>query len=181
MKLSWMLLTILVVVSCKESLIKSEYQQLKASKIVLHENFLVLNQNKVDINSKANNYKLIHFVPSFECSECAIANISQFNRLDSISKATGAFSLMVVFSPRADMAEHIIKLLNENSLSYNFPVYIDINNQFQKLNPSIPTSTILHTFLINNDGTPVFIGNPLANKKLFNLFTKKLNLKQSDL
>lgn len=140
-----------------------------------------MNKNNIDTFHKEKDYKLIHFVSSFECSECAIANVSQFNRLDSLSKVTEAFSLMVIFSPRADMVEHIIRLLSENSGGYNFPIYIDINNQFQNTNSGIPPSSILHTFLIDSEGTPVFIGNPLANKKLLNLFTKKLNLKQPDL
>lgn len=47
----------------------------------------------------------------------------------------------------------------------DIPIYVDVNKAFQKQNPSIPRDMRFHYFLLDNDGKPLLIGNPITSDK----------------
>lgn len=51
----------------------------------------------------------------------------------------------------------------------NDQIYIDTMSVFARTNPNIPRNSILHTFLINEQGKVLLIGSPLHNNKIMNL------------
>ena len=68
----------------------------------------------------------------------------------------------------------IIRYMSDIELEH--PVYIDFENRFLELNPSIPQDEKrLHSFLVNKNGTPVCIGNPSASDKMLQVFLESIN------
>jgi len=45
---------------------------------------------------------------------------------------------------------------------------------FLKLNKQIPNNKKLHTFLLNSNNDVIFIGNPLENGRIEDLFEKQI-------
>ena len=43
---------------------------------------------------------------------------------------------------------------------------------FYIINPHIPDNEMFHTFVINNEGKVLMVGNPFANEKMEALFKK---------
>lgn len=77
---------------------------------------------------------------------------------------------MTVFSP---IAEEVGDVIEELSLSdFPFSIYVDQCSDFRKHNGFIPKDHRFQCFLINED--PVFVGNPLADDRLWSLFMTAL-------
>lgn len=86
---------------------------------------------------------------------------------------TSDFSVMTIFSPKKSEVENTrfqLMLIN-----HTIPIYLDKNGSFAQLNYCIPTDQRFHSFLINETGKPVFVGNPLSNTKLNTLFLNFIN------
>ena len=107
--------------------------------------------------------KLIVYYDSLDCSSCRISHLSDIYPLYEMAD-TSNFSVLTIFSPREeDLAEvrNQIQILNPP-----IHIYIDSDGSFCKLNESIPSDTRFHTFLIDTNNKPVFVGNPLTNSSL---------------
>jgi len=115
---------------------------------------------------------LIIYYDSLTCGECQINHLYETVELFQLSDSLGNFKIYTIFSPSIDeYAELELNLINAN---FKYPLYIDFNNSFGKLNKTIPKDSRFHCFLVDANGHPVFVGYPLANKELWDLFIKAL-------
>ena len=55
---------------------------------------------------------------------------------------------------------------------FYFPLYVDITSTMQS--QRIPDNPVFSTFLLNKDGYPVFVGNPLRSEELMQVFLQSL-------
>lgn len=91
---------------------------------------------------------------------------------------TSDFSVLTIFSPLQEELEDVrLKLMVAD---YDFPVYVDVNGTFGKLNRCIPTDVRFHEFLLDEMGKPLFIGNPTSNEQLSDLFRVALREQNND-
>lgn len=116
-------------------------------------------------------YKLIVYYDSLECSSCRVSHISDIYPLYAMAD-TSNFSVITIFSPRQTDLEDVE--LQLNLANHPVPIYLDINKTFCLSNLQIPQDPRFHVFLIDGKGVPVFVGNPLANVKLEQLFQSAL-------
>lgn len=117
--------------------------------------------------------KFIIYYDSLDCSECRVAHLIDLHPLYSLAD-TSSFSIITIFSPKYDEVD---KVRRELILSHNlWPVYIDINGNFRD-NNNIPQDHRFHYFAINADNQPVFVGNPLANDKIYRVFLDVIKTK----
>ena len=80
---------------------------------------------------------------------------------------------MSIFSPSVEEYDEVLKNLIYRDFEY--PVYIDFSGSFRQKNDCIPKDCLFHNFLIDSNGHPVFVGNPIASDDLWNLFNKALS------
>ena len=107
--------------------------------------------------------KLIVYYDSLDCSSCRISHLMDIYPLYDMAD-TSNFSLLTIFSPKEeDLAEVRNHIVIQN---LPIPIYIDADGSFSKLNKSIPTDKRFHSFLIDDNNKPVFVGNPLTNSSL---------------
>lgn len=59
-------------------------------------------------------------------------------------------------------------------LDFPYLVYVDYSGSFAETNMSIPEDNRFHSFLLNKEGRPVFVGNPLASDRMMELFKEAL-------
>lgn len=166
----------LVIVSCSErSQIRKVLHDFQETEIILPED-LEIYHNKIfkwaDL-SDMEALKLIIYYDSTECATCRVFHLKELDSLYRYAESDGRFSVMTIFSPDNKDIETIrLNLLDQN---ITFPVYIDLNKSFAKLNTSIPNDIKFHCFLINERGIPLFVGNPIANEHLKEVFDKLLS------
>lgn len=53
-------------------------------------------------------------------------------------------------------------------------VYIDTSYEFRKLNPSMPIDNKYHSFLLGENNEILFVGSPIKNEKVKNIYKRIL-------
>ena len=114
---------------------------------------------------------LIIYHDSLECSTCRISHLMDYAGLYEMADTSG-FQIVTVFSPRQEEYDEVLRQLMVHNFPY--PIYIDFNSSFRNRNASIPEDPRFHSFLIDKDGHPVFVGNPAASDDLWKVFEKTL-------
>lgn len=144
------------------------------SEIVIPDDLELIHQgviSKLDVKSLKSN-KFIIYYDSLDCSNCRVSHLIDLHPLYSLAD-TSSFSVITIFSPKQDEQDN---LRRELILSHNlWPVYIDVNGNFRDNN--IPNDIRFHYFAINAENQPVFVGNPLANDEIYNVFLNVIKTK----
>lgn len=108
---------------------------------------------------------------SLSCNSCQINHLNDY--LCIYEKAdTMSFDVLTIFSPRQEEYDEVMASLMKQDFPY--PIYVDFDGSFRRANPCIPEDNRFHSFLLDKDGHPVFVGNPADNETMWNLFEKAL-------
>ena len=166
---------VLLLVACDDnSLIKSEMDRFLNTKVELNLDSMAyaseLNtiQDSV-VHYKMKDYAYIVYFDSLSCSDCAINHLSDWTDLTLTKHLNdNDISLLFIISPPKKKIKKIIDKLCKNTLM-NDQIYVDTMSVFARTNPNIPSNSILHTFLINEQGKVLLIGSPLHNNKIMDL------------
>ena len=115
---------------------------------------------------------MVMYYDSTECSQCRINHLSDCLPLYELSDSIGTFRIVTIFAPRQEEYDEVIRQLMV--LDFPYPVYVDFDGSFRKANPCIPEDNRFHSFLLDKEGHPVFVGNPLASDRMMELFKEAL-------
>ena len=119
-------------------------------------------------------YTIVSYVDSIGCTSCKL-QLNRWNifmqEVDSISKKK--VNLNFIFHPKN--VQEIINILKVNAFKH--PVWIDINDSFNKLN-HLPSNMSFQTFLLDKDNKVVSIGNPIYNPQVKELYLNIIQGKQ---
>lgn len=121
--------------------------------------------------------KMVFYADSSNCLSCVIARVRQYRTLIETSKKTGAFQTVFVLSPDNIDYHEISELLGERDLRET--VFLDTDRTFKELNPSFPENPLFNAFLIDSEGHPILVGNPVVNNKIKSLFCNILNISEN--
>ena len=169
-------LSVFFVSGCKKAKLRSQLKELMASTIVLPDNITCVN-NGVEypmpgsLRSKA---KLIVYLDSTQCASCRISHLESYHHLYHLSEELGSFEVVMLLSNIDLYGIPIARYVSDLELEH--PVYVDVENKFLALNPSIPADEIrLHAFLTDDAGSPVCVGDPSVSEKMLQLFIVAVN------
>lgn len=164
-----------VSVSCgdKRSMLKTLTEFTK-TEIVLPEDLEVCADGifRIADMSTLKPMKMIVYYDSTECSNCRISHIMELEPLYRLSKEDGRFDVLIIFSPADEDIETVRLQLMYQDIP--FPVYLDTFKTFSLMNSSIPQDIIFHSFMMDMDGKPVFVGNPTLDDVLNKVFEEVL-------
>lgn len=162
--------------SCKSD-IEKDLKTLRSRPVVLNTDkmlcmYPMLKEDSAlyHINDKDKPYKLVVFLDSLECMSCAIEKMHDWDDFLIEVSLKKTVSCFFIFNPKEEEKESLFALLVMERLKY--PVYLDSVGVFTRENPHIPQAPMSHTFLVNNKGDVVFVGDPRRNMKLNELFYK---------
>lgn len=117
--------------------------------------------------------ELLVFVDSLQCGTCQISKFYRFIDIIKEGEGTGKYNVMFLVSPKKEdmgaIREHILLVQPE------YPIYIDVNHEFLKLNPQIPNDVRFHCMLIGKEGKPLLVGDPTGSEKMMRLFREVIN------
>lgn len=158
-----------IFMSCGEHYkVKKIISDFTASEIILPDELECIYKKQVRniVKDTLKPYKYIIYYDSYDCSSCRIANLTNIYPLYSFAD-TNNISVLTIFSPKEEDIDNVTLQLIISDL--DIPIYIDVNNIFQKQNPSIPRDLRFHCFLLNNDGKPLLVGNPITSDRIMRL------------
>ena len=170
------LISILILLtSCKEYWLSRELERFMGQAIAIPENLTVISDRNIislsDFEKETN--ALVILYDSLECSSCQIGHLYDYlwsyEKLDSIQGC----QLMTIFSPRQEEYDEVVKQLM--ILNFPYPIYVDMSGSFRKINKCIPDDRSFHSFLIDKNGKPVFVGNPMSGPRMMELFMEAVS------
>ena len=166
------ILSVFFTTSCKteKGELRLLLEEFEKTQIVLPSDMIMIKEGKICPYLKRDHKDMntmVFYIGEGECSDCRISHLWDYSELFELSQETGTFEIMIIFSP----IEEDISYVQDRILStqFSYPVYLDIHSLFSELN-KLPDDIRFHTFLLDSDGYPILIGNPLNNKRIRTLF-----------
>ena len=115
---------------------------------------------------------MVVYYDSTVCNMCQISHLYDQVQLYELMSFSKDCEIVTIFSPVQE--EYDIVMAELMRIDFPYPIYLDFNKSFEKANPGLPDDKRFHSFLLDRDGHPVFIGNPTANEQLWVLFREVL-------
>ncbi len=165
----FLLPTILVILSscflgCDNFYTKRHFANMIEHRIKIPETLIpVCNDKSFCIQPRTPLFVL--YIDSTECSSCRLNNLTMY---ESFANSIKPVDFYVIFSPTKKEQNHLKHLASR--LNTSFQILFDTLSVFQTINPSIPNDHRFHAFLLDKEGYPVFIGDPVYNKRLYPVF-----------
>lgn len=116
--------------------------------------------------------KLIVYYDNLDCSSCRISHLIDLYPIYDMADTSG-FSVLTIFSPKPEDVKDVI--LQLTIADHFMPIYVDATGEFSRLNQSIPSDLRFHSFLLDENNKPIFVGNPLLGEELMSLFLEVLS------
>ena len=161
--------------------VEEEIERLKACPIDLCFNQMMYMQNINEEWSKDDSVSmyrpssgLVVYFDSTICATCSVKTLYKwYDIMDKSRKNYNQdFKFYFIFSTSSDQIEDINYSLN--SISFDYPIFLDTCNIFTKKNTNLPTNPLLHVFMIDKNRNVVMVGSPLNNERLENAYWRKL-------
>lgn len=129
--------------------------------------------------------KLVHYIDSAACSTCYLqkaATNELLHRMEELSN--NEFYNVFIINPDKKARKRIKANFNEKLIPST--IFVDSANVFMELNPNLPSESMYHTFLLDENNNVVLVGNPMLNKQIEEMMLsiveerlgKKLNVKK---
>lgn len=170
-------LILLCLSSCsKDDELKRNIELLRSKPVVLKTDSMRCFMNGKDtiVHIKHEALKYVIYTDAQSCVSCTLKNIHLWNEILDESKQYGErLVFLFIFAPKQKDI-HSLELTLK-TYSPNCPVYIDTLNIFEKDNPNILSSKMLHTLLLDEKNQVLLVGNPLRNKKINKMFHDIMN------
>ena len=130
--------------------------------------FTLWGQDTLDYSIPHADYTIVSYVDSVGCTSCKLQLLRWKSFMAEISSVSQD-SVPVIFFFHPKNVEEIIYRLKFDK--YNYPVCIDFDDRFNKLN-HFPADPTFQTFLLDKDNRVLAVGNPVHNPKIKELYLK---------
>lgn len=167
----------MLLISCKgeKEKVKNHVEEMKATPISLSLDQMECRRNPIESKNNST-YRMVVYVDSAECTTCALSKLRFWNPLIKEARDKKIdIDYIFILAPRTESMDDINMELEITDLQSS--IYLDTAYVFKKHNPAIPEETKYHSFLLNNKDRVVFVGSPIDNKKIKNVYYQALNNK----
>ena len=130
--------------------------------------FTLWGQDTLDYSIPHADYRIVSYVDSVGCTSCKLQLLRWKSLMAEISSVSQD-SVPVIFFFHPKNVEEIIYRLKFDK--YNYPVCIDFDDKFNKLN-HFPADPTFQTFLLDKNNRVLAVGNPVHNPKVKELYLK---------
>lgn len=166
-------LTFMLFVSCRENRIARDLRDFRTKTVVIPADLHKVNgRTRTEAGDIEKIPVLVLYHDSLSCNTCQISHLADLSDIYALADSLGTFEVMCIFSPRQEEYDEVMKNLIYRNFEY--PVYVDFSGSFRKQNICIPEDPAFHSFFIDKDGHPLFVGNPAASDDLWRLFNEAL-------
>jgi len=175
------LISVIIVVlltGCGNAGIRSTLAKMYKSHLSLPSDMITVCDGHVSAFSGTDSTRplMLVYYDSAECGSCRISQLGLLDTLFSLSESSGAFDLLVLFSPALDETVSVVSQLVERR--YVSPVSVDVSGSFPALNSFIPDDSNFHYILTDTERHPIFVGDPLRSVGLWEMFIERLGIEK---
>ena len=172
--LLWACLFLLLLSSCKseKERVKNYVEEMKANPVSLCLDQMECRLNPID-GKRSRTYRMVVYVDSAECSSCALGKLRFWNPLIKEARDKKIdIDYIFILAPKPESMDDVNMELEITDLQSS--IYLDTAYVFKKHNPAIPKDTKYHSFLLGKEGKVLFVGSPIDNEKIKNVYNKAL-------
>lgn len=109
--------------------------------------------------------KLVHYVDSATCSTCYLQKIAIYGLLFSMeTQSNNDFYNVFIINPNIIAKKKLISDFSGKLIPQT--IFVDSANVFMEVNPNIPSESMFHTFLLDENNKVILVGNPMLNKQI---------------
>lgn len=169
-----MFAVLMVLSSCGNKKYADEILQLQSRPIDMScckDAVLIENGEETKFCDNDSAYKLIIYIDSTSCSPCFISHMQDYMEVVNAFKSAGV-STLFIFEPTQKRMEEVTIALRQ--FAYPTKAIVVSNGNFSAHNSHIPSSALLHSFLLNSANAVTIVGNPLRNGKLKELMLNNI-------
>jgi len=166
----------LTFLSCREepnSKIVDIVSEWQGKEIVFPENIVFTRYGKDTLfyQIPESDYKIVMYTDSIGCTKCKLQLYKWREFIKEVDTLTGG-SVPVLFIFHPMNKKEISYLLRRDGI--NIPVYIDINDQTNKIN-HFPSQQQFQCFLLDKDNKVVYIGDPVNSIRVKRLYLSHIS------
>lgn len=148
--------------------VQKKVEQMQASVITVpYEQMECWATDSVISDSPWNKAKLqlVHYVDSATCSSCYLRKVALNTLLFGIERlSNNEFYNVFIITPDSKAKETLKSKYQGKQIPQT--IFVDTANIFMKANPNIPSESMFHTFLLDENNKVVLVGNPMLNNKI---------------
>ena len=100
----------------------------------------------------------------------ALSHLKQSESILESFDSAPAASVVVLFVPAEEDLQETVQLVSQENIS--IPVYVDFEGGF--LDNKLPEDVRFHSFLLDEDGHPVVVGNPISSERIRDLMLNQI-------
>ena len=160
--------------SCYNPETKANLKKMMDAPIILPEQIACIENGTISLLEDGLNEgtKLLVFIDSTECTGCRISDFYKYKPLFEMSEKNQSFQVVLLLSIPKEKYTEITELLTV--LDNDFPVFVDCQNKFRTLNPTIPDNRAFHTMTLDPHGKVLLVGDPEKSKSLLRMFQRRI-------
>lgn len=161
-----LLATMMLLSSCGKKKFADEILQMQSRPIDMtpcEEAYCYEEGKEVKYNCKDSTYKLVIYIDSLSCSPCFVSHMLDYMGTVVDFDSVGINTLFI-FEPKGEQKESLVSSLKE--LAYPIRTTVVPNGMFSSANPHLPSSSVLHSFLLNKNNEVILVGDPSKNDKI---------------
>lgn len=169
-----LLATMMLLSSCGKKKFANEILQMQSRPIDMtpcEEAYCYEEGKEVKYNCKDSTYKLVIYIDSLSCSPCFVSHMLDYMGTVVDFDSVGVNTLFI-FEPKGEQKESLVSSLKE--LAHPIRTIIVPNGKFSSANPHLPSSPMLHSFLLNGNNEVIVVGDPAKNAKIKELMLNSL-------
>ena len=164
------ILALVCISSCsRERVVRDNIVKLTSRPVTLSCNSmrLIACENMIDTIPKQ--FYWVVYSDSVDCSTCRLTNLLQWGDfIHKVKNSTDNVGFRFIFSPsRRDMGAF---MCTAGTLKLSSQIYLDSSNVFARQNPHVPNDVLYHTFLLDEDGNVLLVGDPVRNIEINKMF-----------
>lgn len=170
-----MVLVTLCISGCKNGKLAHNMREFMTQTVIIPDDLKKVSGSEVVSGGDIENCPhLVIFYDNLSCSSCTVNKLPEYQRLFDWADSLQTFDVMIIFSPEQGKYKMLVNDIALMQLPN--PVYIDSSHVFHDSNRLVSENEYFHAFLMDRQGKPVFVGNPLANERLKELFFQALDI-----
>lgn len=163
--------------SCNDSTLEKTYDDFVGDSIIipyikLEKRICSMYADTIRINR---DYKLVSYIKMEGCNSCKISTLCAMDKISLEMDKTYPLEPIYIIDISSKEVDFTYAELCESRIKS--PVYLDTCGIFKRTNPRLPENTLFHTFVLNEEGVVVLVGNPFKNIRMTELLDKVMKKK----
>lgn len=109
--------------------------------------------------------KMVHYVDSATCSTCYLQKVAIYGLLFNMeTQSNNDFYNVFIINPNIIAKKKLISDFSGKLIPQT--IFVDSTNVFMESNPNLPSESMYHTFMLDENNKVILVGNPMLNKQI---------------